>query len=156
MDFEMSEQVKLLLDLLHPIVMWVLFFMAIYETYLGIQARRTREGEKETRKKLVKGKFKSRHFQTGSIFMSIMMIGTIGAMGVTYINNGKLFVDPHLIAGLVMMTMIVVSSSLVPFMQKGNQFARVSHISLNAVMLVIFGWQAVTGMEILGRILEIT
>ena len=88
--------------------------------------------------------------------MSVMMIGTIGAMGVTYINNGKLFVDPHLIAGLVMMTMIVVSSSLVPFMQKGNKFARVSHISLNVVMLLIFGWQAVTGMEILGRIMEAT
>ena len=75
-------------------------------------------------------------------------------MAVTYINNGKLFFGPHLLAGLGMTGLIAVSASLVPFMQKGNDTARLTHISLNVILVGLFGWQAVTGMQIVQRILE--
>jgi uncharacterized membrane protein len=73
---------------------------------------------------------------------------------VTYINNGKLFFGPHLIVGLAMTGMIATSAALVPFMQKGNELARSAHITLNVVLVGLFGWQAITGMQIVQRILD--
>ena len=83
-----------------------------------------------------------------------MVLGTIGAMAVTYINNGKLFVGSHLLAGLGMTGIIATSAALVPYMQKGNELARYTHISLNVILLGLFGWQAVSGMQIVQRIIE--
>ena len=39
-------------------------------------------------------------------------------------------------------------------MQKGNDAARYTHITLNMVLVGLFGWQAVTGVQIVQRILE--
>ena len=50
-------------------------------------------------------------------------------MAVTYINNGKLVLGPHLIVGLTTAGLIVTSSSLVPFMLKGNIAARNAHVA---------------------------
>jgi uncharacterized membrane protein len=82
-----------------------------------------------------------------------MVLGTIGALGVTYINNGKLFLGPHLLVGLGMTGLIATSTALVPSMQKGNELARITHITLNVILLGLFGWQAVTGMDIVQRII---
>jgi hypothetical protein len=73
-------------------------------------------------------------------------------MGVTYLNNGKLFVGPHLLAGLGMAALIASSAALSPYMQKGAEWARSLHIGLNTVLVGLFAWQALTGMEILNRI----
>ena len=83
-----------------------------------------------------------------------MVIGSIGGMAVTYINNGKLFVGPHLLAGLGMTGLIAAAASLSPFMQKGQNWARVTHIALNVVLLGLFGWQAITGVQIVQRIIS--
>ena len=83
-----------------------------------------------------------------------MVLGTIGGMAVTYINNGKLFVGSHLLAGLGMTGIIATSAALVPYMQKGNDIARYTHITLNITLLGLFGWQAVTGMQIVQKILD--
>lgn len=154
MNFEIPEAVKTWSQFGHPILMWVLFAMAIYALYLGIKAKKTRQASKEERKELIKGNFANRHHQVGSIFMALVVLGTVGGMAVTYMNNGKLFVGPHLIAGLGMMTMVAISASLVPYMQKGNDFARFTHVGLNMSMLLIFGWQALTGMQIVQKIIS--
>jgi uncharacterized membrane protein len=39
-------------------------------------------------------------------------------------------------------------------MQKGNEAARLTHISLNVVLVGLFGWQALTGMQIVQRLLS--
>jgi uncharacterized membrane protein len=49
---------------------------------------------------------------------------------------------------------IATSAALVPYMQKGNDFARYTHITLNIILLGLFGWQAITGMQIVQRIIE--
>ena len=154
MNFEIPQAVKTWSQFGHPVLMWVLFAMAIYALYLGIKAKKTRQASKEERKELIKGNFANRHHQVGSIFMALVILGTVGGMAVTYINNGKLFVGPHLLAGLGMMTMVAISASLVPYMQKGNGFARFTHVGLNMSMLLIFGWQAVTGMQIVQKIIS--
>lgn len=148
------ESVKTWSQFGHPILMWVMLGTAVYAMYLGFQIRNIRFADKEKRKELIKKNFKQRHHQVGSILLAFVVSGTIGGMAVTYINNGKLFVGPHLIAGLVMMAILAVSVSLVPYMQKGNNTARLTHITLNITMLGIFSWQAVSGMQIVQKILS--
>jgi Protein of unknown function (DUF4079) len=154
MNYEIPTAVKTWSQFGHPILMWVLLGLSVYALYSGWQWRRTRTADKETRKELISKDFRSKHYQIGSLILAFMVLGTIGGMTVTYINNDKLFVGPHLIAGLAMTGLIAVAAALVPAMQKGNEFARVSHIVLNVVMLGLFGWQAVTGMDIVQRIIS--
>jgi Protein of unknown function (DUF4079) len=147
-------EVKPYLNFVHPPLMWVLFGLCIYAMYLGIQIRRTRSADADTRKELIKGKYNNRHHQIGSIILGLMVLGSIGALAVTYINNGKLFVGPHLIAGLSMTALIAFSASLTPYMQKGQDWARYGHIGINVVIVGLFGWQAISGLEILQRIIS--
>lgn len=154
MNLPISGDVKFWLNFLHPILMWVLLGISIYAMYLGVQWRRARTAEGDLKKELVKGRFNVRHYQIGSLLLALMVIGSIGGMAVTYINNNKLFVGPHLIAGLSMTGMIAVSASLSPFMQKGQDWARYTHIVLNAALLALFSWQAVSGIQIVQNILS--
>ncbi len=156
MSFEIPESIKFWLNFLHPVMMWVLLAIAFYTTYLGFQWQRTRTAEGDEKKELLKGRFNIRHHQFGSLLLAVMVIGTLAGMAVTYINNGKLFVGPHLLAGLSMTGMIAVSAALTPFMQKGSNLARYTHIAINFVLLGLFSWQAVTGMQIVQRILNPT
>lgn len=148
------DSIKPWLNFFHPLMMWLLFAITLYALYLGMQSRKTRLADAEVRKELIKGKFALRHHQLGSGLLALMVLGTIAGMGVTYLNNGKLFFGPHLLVGLSMTGLIAVSVALVPFMQKGNDAARYTHISLNLLLVGLFGWQAVTGMQIVQRILD--
>lgn len=154
MSFEIPESIKVWSQFAHPLMMWVLLALTVYAMYLGIQIRRTRSAEGETKKQLIQGRFNIRHHQIGSILLAFMVLGTIGGMAVTYINNGKLFVGPHLLVGLGMTGVIATSAALTPYMQKGHDWARYSHIFLNVALLALFGWQAVTGMQIVQRIVD--
>lgn len=153
MGFEIPESVKVWSQFGHPAMMWVLFGLCVYAMYLGIQSRRTRTAEAEVRKELVKKKFNFKHHQIGSVLLAFMVLGTLGGMAVTYINNGKLFFGPHLLVGLGMTGIIAVSSAMVPYMQRGNEIARVTHIGLNTALVGLFGWQAISGMDIVTKII---
>ncbi|HAZ45463.1 MAG TPA: DUF4079 domain-containing protein [Cyanobacteria bacterium UBA11369] len=154
MNLEIPASIKTWSQFAHPLMMWVLLALSIYALYLGIQVRRTRSAEGEARKDLIKGKFNLKHYQVGSILFALMVIGTLGGMAVTYINNGKLFVGPHLLVGLTMTGLISISAALSPYMQKGQDWARYTHIILNISLLGLFGWQAVSGMDIVQRIIS--
>ena len=154
MSFEIPAEIKPWLNFIHPILMWVLLGVSIYSLYLGVQWRRTRTAEGEAKKELIKARYNVRHYQIGSVLLALMVIGAIAAMGVTYINNGKLFFGPHLLVGLGMTGMIAVSASLSPFMQKGQDWARYTHIVLNDTLLALFSWQAVSGIEIVQNIVS--
>jgi len=154
MNFAIPESVKTWSQFGHPLMMWILFGVTIYALYLGIKIKRTREADPEARKELIKKNYNLRHHQVGSALLAFMVLGTLGGMAVTYINNGKLFVGSHLLVGLGMTGMIAVAASLVPFMQKGNKLAKFGHIGLNMTILCLFAWQAVTGMNILQRIVS--
>ncbi len=153
MDF-IPTNIKPYLNFIHPSVMWILFGTCLYALYLGFQIRQTRTATGEEKKKLIQGKYIIRHHQIGSIVLAVMVLGSIVGMTVTYINNGKLFVGPHLIAGLGMTGLIAVSASLSPYMQKGLDWARYGHIGINLVIVGLFGWQAFSGVEILLRIIS--
>jgi uncharacterized membrane protein len=132
---------------IHPTLMTVLLGISIYALYLGIQVRRARTAQGDVKKALVKGRFNVRHYQVGSLLLGLIVLGAIGGMAFTYINYGKLFVGSHLLVGLGIVGLIAVSASLAPFMQKGHDWARYTHISLNAVILALFSWQVVSGLK---------
>jgi protein-S-isoprenylcysteine O-methyltransferase Ste14 len=153
MVFELTPTIKFWLNFAHPFTMWVLFAISLYAAYLGLQVQRTRNAQGEEKKELIKGRYTIKHHQIGSIMLALMVAGSIGGMAVTYINNGKLFVAPHLLVGLGMTGLIAFSASLSPFMQKGANWARMTHILLNFAILGLFAWQAFSGIEIIQRIL---
>lgn len=154
MSVETWEAIKPWLNFIHPALMWVLLGMSVYALYLGMQVRKTRSAEGDLKKELIKGKYNVRHYQIGSVLLALMVIGTLIGMGSTYINNQKLFFGPHLLAGLGMTGMIAVSASLSPYMQKGQDWARYTHIVLNVVLLGLFAWQALTGVQIVLRLIS--
>jgi hypothetical protein len=131
-----------------------LLALSSYGMLLGIKAKKTRTADAETRKQLIKGQFAKRHFQIGSLILAITVLGTFGGMAVTYLNNGKLFVGPHLLVGIGMTCLIALAVSLTPLMQQGNLIARKVHVGLNMAMMTLFLWQAVSGFQILNKIWE--
>lgn len=141
------------LNFLHPVLMWGLLGLAAYAMVLGLKAKKTRTADPEERKQLVKGQFARRHHLFGSLLLALMVLGTVGGMAVTYLNNGKLFVGPHLLVGLAMTSLIVVAAALTPLMQQGNLVARKVHVGLNMALMTLFLWQAVTGMQIVNKLL---
>ncbi|RPF83299.1 MAG: DUF4079 domain-containing protein [Synechococcus sp. TMED20] len=140
------------LNFVHPLTEWALLAAGGWALYLGIKAKKTRTGTPEQRKELIPGKFAQRHYRWGSLLLAVMTLGTLGGMAVTYLNNGKLFLGPHLLVGLAMTGMIAVAASLSPLMQQGNLIARKAHVGLNMGVLTLFLWQAVSGMEIVNKI----
>ena len=154
MSLELSPEIKFWLNFIHPVLMWVLLGVSIYALYLGLKVRQTRSAEGDVKKELIKGRYNVKHYQVGSVLLGLMVVGAIAAMAVTYLNNQKLFFGPHLIAGLAMTGMIAISASLSPFMQKGQDWARYTHIVLNAALLALFSWQAVSGVQIIQNILS--
>jgi hypothetical protein len=150
----MPESLAYNLNFLHPLLMWALLALSGYGMFLGIKAKKTRTADAETRKQLIKGQYAKRHFQVGGLMLALMVLGTFGGMAVTYLNNGKLFVGPHLLAGIGMTCLVALAVALIPLIQQGNLIARKAHVGLNMLMMTLFLWQAVTGMQILNKIWE--
>ena len=149
----MPETVGFSLNFIHPLMMWSLLALSSYALFLGIRSKKLRTTkDAELRKRLAKSKVSQRHFLTGSLVLALMVLGTFVGMGVTYLNNGKLFVGPHLLTGAAMACMIALAASLAPLMQRGNVVARKAHVGLNMGVMTLFLWQALTGMEIVNRI----
>lgn len=138
----------------HPVLMWLALGLSFYALYLGMQSRRIRYVEGDVKKELIQGRYGVRHYQAGSLLLALMVLGALGAMAITYLNNGKLFVGSHLLAGLSLTGLVAVSASLAPFLQKGREWARLTHITLGLILLSIFTWQAVTGMQIVQKLIS--
>jgi hypothetical protein len=150
----MPEALAYNLNFVHPLLMWVLFGLSGYAMVLGIKSKKTRTADAETRKQLIKGQYAKRHFQIGGALLAVMVLGTFGGMAVTYLNNGKLFVGPHLLVGIGMTCLVALAVALIPLVQQGNLIARKAHVGLNMLMMTLFLWQAVTGMQIVNKIWE--
>ena len=149
----MPESLAYNLNFLHPLLMWALLALSGYGMFLGIKAKKTRTADAEARKTLIKGQYAKRHFQIGSVLLAVIVLGSFGGMAVTYLNNGKLFVGPHLLVGIAMTSLLAVAAALSPLMQAGNVIARKIHVGLNMGVMTLFLWQAVTGMQIVQKLL---
>jgi len=146
------EPFQTLLTFAHPILMLMTLILALYAGYAGWQYRKIRSSEGDEKKALISKRYNILHHQLGSLFLVLMVAGTLGGMAVTYNNNGKLFVGAHLIAGLGLTFLAALSAALAPLLQQGKEWARSIHIAVNTILIGVFGWQAVTGFEIVQRI----
>lgn len=140
-------------SLVHPAVMWLLLATCLYTFYLGYKSSTVRKVDSAERKELAKGKFSERHFKTSSALFAIMTIATFSGMGNTYARTGKLFPGPHLYAGLGLVATMSVMSAFVPYMQRGKDWARNAHFTVAFAAVGLFGWQAKSGMAIVGKLL---
>lgn len=140
-------------SLLHPVAMWLVFGTAVYTFYLGFQSSKIRKTTGDEKKELVKGKFGARHFKTSSLLFAVMTLTTFEGMANTYTRTGKLFPGPHLYAGLGLVAIFSVMSALVPYMQKGEEWAKNVHFGFGVACLGLFGWQAKSGLVIVGKLL---
>eukprot|EP00227_Mantoniella_beaufortii_P017640 CAMPEP_0197585644 /NCGR_PEP_ID=MMETSP1326-20131121/7875_1 /TAXON_ID=1155430 /ORGANISM="Genus nov. species nov., Strain RCC2288" /LENGTH=316 /DNA_ID=CAMNT_0043150177 /DNA_START=103 /DNA_END=1053 /DNA_ORIENTATION=- len=109
-----------------------------------------------TRKELVSGGFKDKHFNMGSLLLAFGTTLAIEGAFNTYLRTGKLFPGPHLYAGMGIVILWAMAAGLVPEMQRGNNKARTLHIGLNAVNVALFTWQIPTGLEIVGKVFQFT
>ncbi|KAL9682462.1 hypothetical protein QQ045_014260 [Rhodiola kirilowii] len=110
----------------------------------------------ETRKELVKGGYRDKHFNAGSILLGFGVFEAVGGGLNTWLRTGKLFPGPHLFAGAGITVLWAAAAALVPAMQKGNETARNLHILLNAANVIFFVWQIPTGLDIVFKVFEFT
>ncbi|THU58486.1 hypothetical protein C4D60_Mb03t14790 [Musa balbisiana] len=110
----------------------------------------------EERKALLKGSYRERHFNAGSILLAFGVLEAVGGCLNTWFRTGKLFPGPHLFAGAGITVLWALAAALVPAMQKGNETARNLHIALNGLNVLLFVWQIPTGIDIVFKVFEFT
>ena len=134
---------------IHPAWMWVVFVYTLYLLYLGLQIRRTRAANGDLKRMLVKQKFGQRHHQLGALLLALMATASIGVLGVEYINSGEIYVVPHTLVGLSMTVLMASAAAFAPLMTKGENWARYAHVMIALIITTLFGWQVITGVEII-------
>ncbi|MED6181915.1 hypothetical protein PIB30_023756 [Stylosanthes scabra] len=110
----------------------------------------------EERKELLKGSYRERHFNAGSILLAFGVLEAVGGGVNTWLRTGKLFPGPHLFAGAGITVLWALAAALVPPMQRGSETARNLHIALNALNVILFVWQIPTGIDIVFKVFEFT
>ncbi|KAK6918185.1 Protein of unknown function DUF4079 [Dillenia turbinata] len=110
----------------------------------------------EERKELIKGSYKDRHYNAGSILLGFGVFESISGGVNTWFRTGKLFPGPHLFAGAAITILWAAAAALVPAMQKGSETARNLHIALNTLNVVLFLSQIPTGIDIVFKLSEQT
>ncbi|XP_015968329.1 uncharacterized protein LOC107491917 [Arachis duranensis] len=110
----------------------------------------------DERKELLKGSYRERHFNAGSILLGFGVLEAVGGGVNTWLRTGKLFPGPHLFAGAGITVLWALAAALVPPMQKGSETARNLHIALNTLNVLLFVWQIPTGIEIVFKVFEFT
>jgi hypothetical protein len=142
------------LSFIHPVVMWVLLALMLYAGYLGLKASQIRKVDADERKAMIPLRYGQRHAALGRWIVGVTVLGSLGGMAVTYLNNGKLVLGPHLFVGGSVVTLVLATAALTPALQRGQDWARSLHVSLNGLILVLFGWQAITGIGIVNKLLS--
>jgi hypothetical protein len=142
------------LNFVHPVLMWALLGLMLYSGYLGYKASLIRKVSPEERKAMLPRHFSQRHAQLGAVILGLTLLGAAGGMAATFLKNGKLILGPHLFVGLTVALLVIATASLGPSLLKGKDWARGLHVAINGVVLLLFGWQAVTGIAIVQKLLS--
>jgi len=104
------------------------------------------------RKELIAGGFKDKHFMMSSTLLGGGVFFVAYGVFNTFFRTEKLFPGPHLFAGAAIVVLWALSAALVPYMEKGNDTARNTHIALNVLNVSLFTWQLPTGFEIASKV----
>ncbi|KAG6403697.1 hypothetical protein SASPL_135925 [Salvia splendens] len=110
----------------------------------------------QERKELIKGSYRDKHFNAGSILLGFGVFESIFGGLNTWFRTGKLFPGPHLFGGAAITVLWAAAAALVPPMQKGSETARNLHIALNLLNVLLFISQIPTGIDIVFKVFEFT
>lgn len=154
----MNSQIPILLKsviaFFHPVLMLGTVVGTLYGLYLGIQTRRTRKANGETKKFMVKAKYNQRHHRVGAILLVLWSIGSVIGMAATYVLYNQLFLSPHLVGGLSLVCFASFAVATVPFMQQAEKWARNAHIALIILLVGLSFWQTATGFFIVQEMVQ--
>jgi hypothetical protein len=90
----------------------------------------------------------NKHISLGSIILgSGSAMALEGALS-TYFRSGEIFPDYHLFGGLGLVCIWASSYALAPFTARGNDWVRNTHVTLNAIGILLFASQIISGWEI--------
>lgn len=130
--------------------------MVVMPTQVGaLQA--TVDEKTASRKELASQNFKDQHWSLGALLLGLGVSFAIEGPVNTYMRAGKLFPGPHLYAGAGCTALWGLAAAMVPEMQKGKEWARLSHISMNVVSTAMFAYyQIPTGLKIAAKVIEKT
>ena len=141
------------LNFVHPVLMWGLLGLMLYSGYLGFKASLIRKASPDDRKAMLLEHYGTRHARLGPVILAVTLLGAVGGMGVTFLKHGKLLIGPHLFVGLGVAALVIITASLGPSLQKGKDWARTLHVTTNGLVLTLFGWQAISGVAIVKKLL---
>jgi len=111
----------------------------------------------QQRKALAEGGFRDKHFAIGSFLLASGVTFAIEGPVNTYLRAGKLFPGEHLYAGAAIVVLWALAAAMIPWMQKGQEWARTSHIALNVLNIALFAYyQLPSGYKIALKVLEKT
>lgn len=108
------------------------------------------------RKTLLGKKLNENHENWGHLLLGLGVLFSVAGPFNTYLRTGKLFPGPHLWAGATITIIWALATALTPAMKKGNEAARVAHITLNCINIALFAWQIPTGFEIVEKVFQFT
>ncbi|WP_026082407.1 DUF4079 domain-containing protein [Mastigocladopsis repens] len=96
---------------------------------------------------------RSLHYLIGSCMVSLvlllLLIGIIGTLG----HFGSLGHSPHLIAGLIVVVLVLLSGGSALLINAGRSWARRLHISANIALFCGFIWVSLTGWSVVQKYL---
>ncbi|MCT4363310.1 MULTISPECIES: DUF4079 domain-containing protein [unclassified Synechococcus] len=141
-------------NILAKLVEMPLLGLMLYSGYLGYMASLIRKLSAEERKAMIPLQYGQRHAQLGTVILGVTLLGAAAGMAVTFLKNGKLIIGPHLFVGLGVAVLVIATAFLGSSLQKGKNWARVLHVSINGVVLLLFDWQAFTAIAIVQKLLS--
>ncbi|MDH6060327.1 DUF4079 domain-containing protein [Chrysosporum bergii ANA360D] len=96
---------------------------------------------------------RSLHYTIGitmvSLVLLLLMIGIVGTLG----HFGSLGHSSHLIAGLMVVVLVLLSAFAARQINTGRSWARPLHIGVNMILFAGFTWVCVTGWVIVQKYL---
>jgi hypothetical protein len=96
---------------------------------------------------------RSLHYMMGvtmvSLVLLLLAIGIIGTLG----HFGSLGQSSHLVAGLIVVVLVLLSAFSATQISASRSWARPLHISINIILFVGFAWVSLTGWSIVQKYL---
>jgi hypothetical protein len=144
-----------LISFIHPATMWGVLGLYCYTGYLGWRSRRIRSINAKTGKELVDNYMGFKHSQVGVILLGLLISGGSLGLIVTYINTKTILHGIHGKVGILMMILIALTVSLTPSVRRGENWARIGHISIGVILLLLYLMVEIpSGVQIVQSILK--
>ena len=96
---------------------------------------------------------RSLHYVAGGsmvgLVLLLLVIGLVGTLG----HYGSLGHSPHLVAGLTVVSLVLLSAGSATQIAAGRPWARSLHVATNGILLVGFVWVLLTGWSVVQKYL---